>query len=295
MSGHYRYSFLTKEHYPRIYQTFKEAFADYYLDMSYLTEELLFNRAIKNGVEYESSVGVFDGDKMVGFTLVGIDYWENVLSAFDAGTGIIPGYRGKGIAKQMFEFSLPGLKKRGVNKFLLEVLQENEQAVKAYRKTGFKITREFDCFELTLKDAILDMNTDNKIPLEIQKVTKKHLEVFKEHVDWHPSWENSFSSIARIPDNDEVVMYGAFIENKCVGLLVYYPFLNWIMSLVVKKAYRRKGIATRLIAHFINSFTYDQSNVKLVNVDRSDSGMLKFLEGIGFKVYTRQFEMEFVF
>lgn len=293
MSDRCQYSFLSSDHYPQIYQTFKEAFADYYLDMSYLTEERLFNRAIKNGVEYESSVGVFDGDKMVGFTLIGIDYWNNELSAFDAGTGIIPGYRGKGIAKQMFEFSLPRLKKRGVKRFILEVLQENERAVKAYQKTGFKITREFDCFELTLADAALETEKDN-IHLEIQPVTKDRLSAFREYVDWRPSWENSFSSIERIPGDDDLVMYGAFIDKQWVGLLVYYPFLNWIMSLVVKKAYRRKGIAGRLMAHFIDGFTYDQSKVKLVNVEGSDTGMIKFLEGIGFKVYTRQFEMEFI-
>lgn len=58
-------------------------------------------------------------------------------------TGIIPTQRGKGIAKGMFEFALPGLKEQGVNKFLPEVLRPNEAAIKAYRKTGFQVFKVF--------------------------------------------------------------------------------------------------------------------------------------------------------
>ncbi|NIO28674.1 MAG: GNAT family N-acetyltransferase [Candidatus Latescibacteria bacterium] len=284
----FHYSFLTRDHFPLVYRTFVEAFADYYVDASYVTREVLLNRAIKNGVEFESSVGVFDKKKMVGFTIIGIDVWNDSLSAFDAGTGIIPAYKGKGIAKQMFDFAVPRLREKGVSKFLLEVIQANEPAVRAYRKAGFVITREFDCFELNIESA--NLYAASKLPLEVKPLGKSGLAEFSEHIDWQPSWENSFASIERIPDRVEI--YGAFVEGICGGLLVYYPLINWIMSLVVKREYRRKGIATSLVSHFVKTSPSDVSVVKLINVDHSDEGMLKLLEKLRFKLTVKQYEME---
>jgi ribosomal protein S18 acetylase RimI-like enzyme len=283
-----RCAFLARDHFPQVYQTFREAFADYQVDSSYVTERVLLNRAIKNGVDFDLSIGTFDDRRMVGFTIVGIDDWDNMRSAFDIVTGIIPACRGKGIATRMFDFAIPKLRARGVRRFLLEVLQTNEPAVKAYRRAGFSIRREFDCFELRLDNA--NLTGDLKVPLHIQAVGKEELGDFEEHLDWQPSWENSLASINRIPD--EIVMYGGFLDDRCVGLIVYYPLLNWIMNLVVKIDYRRRGIATRLLAHLLDHLGADISVVKLINVDHSDRAMLRLLGKAGFELLVRQFEME---
>jgi ribosomal protein S18 acetylase RimI-like enzyme len=211
-----RFSFLEKNQFPLVHKTFLEAFSDYQVDMSYMTEEVMFKRAVKNAVDFESSVGIFEGDRMVGFTLIGIDKWQNTLSAFDIGTGIIRNLRGKGIARQMFDFALPRLKTQAVKKFILEVIQTNEPAVKAYRNAGFYITREFDCFELEVKKANLQEKAGS--PTNIEFIGRDVLPLLQDFLDWEPSWENSFSAIKRIPD--DVVLYGALSEGECVGLLV---------------------------------------------------------------------------
>ncbi len=134
------YAFLKTEQLARISETFTIAFADYYLDMSSMSERIFTNRAVKNSVRYDCSVGVFDESRLVGVTLAGIDDWLGQPAAFDAGTGIIPDYRGRGIARKMFDFAVPKLRDYGVKKFLLEVLQVNEPAIKAYKAAGFGIT-----------------------------------------------------------------------------------------------------------------------------------------------------------
>ena len=283
----FQFSFLEKSQFPIIHKTFLEAFSDYQVDMSYMTEEVMFKRAVKNAVDFESSVGVFDGDKMVGFTLIGVDNWQNTLSAFDIGTGIIKDYRGKGIARQMFDFALPRLKEQAVKKFILEVIQTNEPAVKAYRDAGFHIARELDCFELEVKKANLQEKAN--LPIKFQHVGKDILPLFRDSLDWEPSWENSFSAITRIPD--EVIFYGALCEGKCIGLLAYCPFLNWIMILVVRRDFRRKGVATQLLAHFLKYFPSEKTKVTLLNVDHSDTKMKKFLYKTGFELFGQQYEM----
>jgi ribosomal protein S18 acetylase RimI-like enzyme len=285
------YAFLSRDRFPQIHRTFREAFADYYVDTSGVTKELLYNRAVKNGVDFESTVGAFDGDRMVAVTIVGVDEWKGQACAYDIGTGVIPAYRGRGVARRMFDFVAPVLRDRGVRTFVLEVIQENEPAIKAYRAAGFEVTREFDCFRWSLDRVRLESRP--RIPLEIRPVERDGLEEFAGHLDWQPSWENSFSSIRRIPDS--LKLYGAFTGNRfarCVGLLVYYPLLNWITTLVVKTDLRRNGVATSLLSHFARRPPGGVQIVNLVNVDHSDAGMLSLLEKSGFEPYVRQFEME---
>lgn len=282
------YRFLSKEQVPAIYRCFEEAFADYHLDMSYMSLESWRNRMTKNSVDFNVSVGGFSDDKMVGATLIGIDQWGNQKAAFDAGTGIIPAFRGQGIAGKMFNFSLPGLKKIGVSAFLLEVLQVNDAAVKAYKKTGFEVTREFDCFQLKLEEFRPPRLKSDGIV--IRPVGKEYLEHFSSRVDWQPSWENGFAAMDRIPDD---FLYGAFDGETGIGVLGYYPGLNWITTLVVDKPYRRRGAGGQLIAHCLSQLPGDLKTVKLVNVLHTDNGMIQFLEGLGFKVYVTQFEMAF--
>ena len=120
-------------------------------------------------------------------------------------------------------------------------------------------------------------------------IDRQQVGTFRHHVDWHPSWENSFTSICRIPD--QIVAYGAFDGPDCVGEIVYYPLLNWIVSLVVSKDHRRKGIATALLTHFLAQLDPAIEAVRLTNVDHSDEKMATFLRSRGFRVFTTQYEM----
>jgi ribosomal protein S18 acetylase RimI-like enzyme len=282
------YRSLSGESFPRLYQAFARAFSDYAVDVSYMSEEALYNRALKNGIDFECSVGAYDGDDLVGFTMVGLGDWKGGPSAFDIGTGVVREWRGRGLARGMLDYAIARVRKRGVRRFALEVLQENEAALKAYRRAGFRVVREFDCFDLELEGS--EFPERDGRGFEIKRVGREILPDFAGSLDWEPSWENSFSSIGRIPD--DLVMYAANVEGSHAGLLVYYPALQWILSVVVKRPQRRGGVATRLVEHLANEIRGRIPNVFLLNVDSSDQGMVQWLGRMGFRRYVRQFEME---
>ena len=286
-----QYGFLTEDKFPKAHATMVEAFSDYHLDMSYMTSERSWLRNLKSGVRYDCSVGAFDGPKMVGLTFVGLDDWQGEKAAFDAGTGIIPGYRGQGIAKDMFEFILPRLMGHGVSTFLLEVLQVNEAAIRAYTKTGFQITREFACYDLLPGSFVVENLADNGF--EVRAIDKSMVQEFKMLADWQPSWENSFAAMDRIPD--ELIRLGAFKGDRCMGILVFYPLLQWIMSLVVNKDYRRQGVASALLNSLMADLPEGVDKVKINNVDHSDKAMRAFFEKAGADWVIDQFEMEYRF
>jgi len=187
----------------------------------------------------------------------------------------------------MFEFAVPLLKDHGVKKFWLEVLQVNEKAIKAYQKTGFKITREFDCFRIKPPELVL--SDKSKFKYCIKRIDKRDLLLSEDFMDWQPSWENSLMAINRIPNS--VVSYGSFIGDELVGTFVYYPSLNWIMNISVKKEFRRKGIATELLHYFFNEFKSQNNYIKLINIDHRDDCMKSFIKKNGFEFTINQYEM----
>jgi ribosomal protein S18 acetylase RimI-like enzyme len=284
----YRYRFLTRDQFPQIHRAFLEAFADYYVETGGVTEEVLYNRAVKNSVDFGASVGAFDGDRLVGMTLVGVDRWRGETAAFDIGTGVVPGHRGKGVAREMFRFALPRLRELGSTRFVLEVIQENQPAIKAYKSIGFEVTREFDCFQWDLNRASGALNPSPDV--EIRRVERDSLDAFESHLEWHPSWENSFSSIRRIPDDLRV--FGAYTSGECAGLLVYYPGTNWVTTLVVKRDRRRRRVGSALLDWFARERPGAQPVVRLVNIDRGDRATVSLLEKAGCELLVRQFEME---
>ena len=286
-----RFRHLAIEDFPQAHATMVEAFADYQVDMSYMTSERSRLRNLKSGVRYDCSVGAFDGDKLMGVTFVGLDDWQGQKAAFDAGTGIVPDYRGQGIAKAMFEFTLPVLRDRGVSKFLLEVLQSNKAAIRAYTKTGFNISREFACYDLMPGSFVAENLADGAF--EVRGISKEEVQAFSTQVDWQPSWENSFSGMDRI--EDELVKLGAFSGGQCVGILVFYPLLRWIMSLVVTREFRRQAVASTLIKALMADLPKSVDVVKINNIDFSDSAMLTLFEKAGAEHVIDQFEMEYAF
>lgn len=283
MSAEYDIRFLEGTPFSDLHRAMTEAFADYLLDMSYMTEEVTRVRAAKNGVDLACSPGAFADGRLVGLTLVGLGPWGGEPAAFDACTGIVKEHRGHGLAGRLFEAALPELRRRGVRRFVLEVLQENAPAVKAYEKTGFRITRSFACFEQ-------GEASDRMLPVaDLRPVGPEALLDFEAELDWAPSWENRFDAIRAIPE--QVQLFGAFDGDRCQGIVAYLPALRWIMTVVVRRARRGQGLGSALLRHALARAAPGGRPLRVNNVDAVDAGMVRFLVRNGFRAFTTQYEM----
>ena len=270
----------------QVYRAFMEAFADYAMDASGTKEEPMLLRMSKNSVDFDASPGAYDGEHLVGFTLIGIDKIDGILTAYDAGTGIIPDFRGQGLAKSLFDHALPELRSRGVKRFLLEVLQSNEPAIKAYQKSGFEIVREFKCF-------VTETESLRKLPgsagIDVRSINVATFESLIPEADWTPSFENRFTAHLAIPDH--VTFFGAHEANDCVGAIAYCSKLNWLLSLLVKHSHRRRGVGRTLLQHLAATMPDAATKLPALNVDRQDLGTQAFLEAVGFSHLIDQYEM----
>ncbi|MHA2306550.1 MAG: GNAT family N-acetyltransferase [Candidatus Hodarchaeales archaeon] len=270
-----------------ITESFNEAFADYIMQFT-ATEEYLRNRWMGAGVDYNLSFGAFINDKLVGFIIHGIDKYKGVNTAFNVGTGVIPIHRGNRIIKKIYDHAIPILKNNGIELCGLEVIQENDKAIKAYKSVGFREKQELISFTFDL-DSIPDQaESDAKFHHKIEKNIKNvDWDLVKTFWDFEPSWENSSSSLLRNPDQYEFI--GIYKEDdELLGYAIIIPKTGYIPQFAIAKNKRGKGYAKGLF----KNLTQISKKLAIINVDGHSSETLNFLKAYGFKVLISQFEME---
>lgn len=274
---------LSRTSFDHIFISFKEAFADYEMQ---LTKEELQAMLIRRGFQKNLSYGAFIDNKLVAFTLNGIGSFNGVSTAYDTGTGTIKEYRGQGLATEIFNYSIPFLKEAGINQYLLEVLQHNTKAISIYKKLGFKVVREFNYFS---QDSKL-LSTKQKT--NIKDITYKEIDLnlvikCSEFWDFYPSWQNDTNSISRSIDN--FIIVGAFLKSNLVGYCILEKSSGDISHIAVDKKYRRKGIGTHLLTHILSYNNH--SSVKSINTDTNCDSITGFFESINLSKQGKQFEM----
>lgn len=269
-----------------IYEAFKNAFADY--DMPLLTSNQLLQMITRRGFNSILSFGAFNDNELVSFTLNGIGNWNGKNTAYDTGTGTINEYRGKGLAKKIFQESVPVLKENGISQYLLEVLQQNDKAINLYKNQGFEVIREFDYYTANKKDIKFSNRELNDNYL-IKEVEIPDYIIVNTFWDFSPSWQNSFDSINRTAQNFKTI--GVFNDSKLVGYGITELNTGDITQLAVHKNHRRKGIGTILLKQLINNIPGE--SIKIINIDKKDILIKSLLKSIDIQPDGSQFEMIF--
>jgi ribosomal protein S18 acetylase RimI-like enzyme len=96
------------------------------------------------GVDYSLSLGMFaDSGALVGFVVHAI----RNDTAYNACTGVLPEYRGQRIVGQLYAYGLPLMRAAGVTVCTLEVIEDNDRAIRAYQKAGFESVGKYQCFK----------------------------------------------------------------------------------------------------------------------------------------------------
>jgi len=273
------YRFLSAADFIPLYECFLEAFSDYQVDMQ-MSREQFEQRIMRDGVRLEFSAGAFDNGKMIGFYMNGRGMWQGKETAYDAGTGVIPGYRGGGVAKELFAFLVPRLKDIGIAQYLLEVLSENERAVALYRKLGFAETRVLAVFR-----SNEPVKPFGVLPgFSVEYLEEPDWRLFESFWDGYPSWQNSIAAVERVKSESTIV--GAYRGKKCVGYGITFRPSGNLMQVAVARGYRRLGIGSHILAALSPN-----EALKVNNIDENLKGTLAFFEANKFKIVLKQHEM----
>ncbi|PTT42965.1 N-acetyltransferase [Chryseobacterium sp. HMWF028] len=261
---------------------FNHSFSDYVIPF-HLTKDVLVSKIAAEKLDMNISAGAFENGKLVGFILQAEKVENGEKTIYNGGTGVVPESRGKGLVRKMYDFIIPLLKERNANVLLLEVIDGNQPAIRAYENLGFTIVRRLLCFNGNSKDG-----------KENTQVVIRDLKDFQWNIlcsfwDIEPSWQGSVFVLEPMPEN--YITLGAYAGEKLVGYIIYGPASRRVYQIAVDKNYRNQGIGTKLFNAILEK--NGGQAVALNNVDDSSEEISKFLsEKIGLNNWLSQFEMK---
>lgn len=261
-----------------ITDTFNEAFRDYFIPLQLSTEQME-QKFRCEGIQLANSIGAFDGEKLVGFILHGVDVvaGENVI--YNGGTGVIPSHRGHGITSKMYSFAVPFLKKQGIKRHLLEVIEGNAPAIRSYEKTGFTSKRTLSAFRGTL---------DGLPVAGVQVEVMEHIPDTKPFGEMQPTWQNNTAAVLRDRENHEVI--GAYVNDELAGYAIFTPANGRVKQFGVKENYRRRKVGTALFQYMMTHSGGPQ--MLIPNIDNACVAAQLFLKSLGIEKILDLSEME---
>jgi ribosomal protein S18 acetylase RimI-like enzyme len=176
-----------------IVQALTQSFANYFVPLP-TSVEYWQDRYHAARVDYTLSFGQFeDGNTpestLTAFIINGIDDFQGHKTAFNTGTGVLPSHRGQAAVDRIYVHAIPLLQKAGVQKLALEVITQNERAIRVYQRIGFNITRLLHCYkgEVQPQDPGL-----RPVPMDIEEVL--NLPLPGREFD---SWDNTDNAIRK--------------------------------------------------------------------------------------------------
>lgn len=258
------------------------SFSDYIVPLQLNLEQLKSKIETEN-IKPELSKVVYDGDKIVGVMLHGLRKSDKGSIVYNAATGVAPAYRGKGLVNKMYHALLPQLEQLQVQKMVLEVIEGNHSAIRAYEKMGYTIDRKLDCFKGKLT---VSNNNNNNTEVSLKEINTFQWNEFTSFWDVTPSWQNAVESLE---NSKNLCIVGAYINNRLVGYAIFNPVTKKVHQFAVAADYRRNGIGM-LIFSYINEIA-DQQEVFVYNIDNSAVAAIAFLRKLGLSKPTSQFEM----
>lgn len=257
-----------------IVDCFHSAFSDYFVPI-HATVDFWQQRWKRARVDYFLSFGVFDKDKLVAFVLHGVEKeW-----VFNVGTGVIPTYRGQKLVKYIYDNAIPLLKENGITNCGLEVITQNEKAIKAYQQIGFAITKNYKCFSGTISAV----SAKDGYTFEQQPVF--NWPAYQPLREYSFSWENTDSALQANGEGFEVwelrrqhapALHGYVILNKQNGYIAQFG---------VQDFEQHGSQLFQEIGQLLNV------PLKIHNVAGDASQTITLLQNIGLTNYIDQYEM----
>jgi ribosomal protein S18 acetylase RimI-like enzyme len=253
---------LTVDDFETVHAAFVEAFSDYVVTFA-PTREQLREMLTRRGYVAEASVGVFDGGRMVAFTLNGFDG----AMAYDSGTGVVPSHRRQGLGLAMMDHVIRTLRGRACTHYQLEVIDSNVAAIALYRSQQFVETRGLQCWSYP-------NSSDEALPANER-------DIHGEWCDVAPSWQNSTASIRRARQPHTII-------GNDDGYAVLFPATGDLPQLAVCPEARRRGVGTLLLRQ---AAALSSAPLRILNVDDRSAGIEAFLAAVGATKTVRQLEM----
>ncbi|RLL48313.1 GNAT family N-acetyltransferase [Oceanobacillus piezotolerans] len=264
-----------------IHQAFLSGFSDYAIPMNLPLDPFIDRFFGPEGNTLEDSFIAFKEDVPVGLILGGIRKFDGYKNLRCGTLCITPEFRGRGVSQELFQLFIENGNKQQCERFSLEVLKDNERAIRFYEKQGFKKGNIITYFNSSINVNWIKHNTN----LKVEKVGLSVAEELRNRIlSTHINWQNEVDYFIK---DHTAHCFAAYGDKQVIAALVITK-AGIINFLYVLEGERCKGVASNLI-----SYAVKQLNLAKLSISMPDNiNMADFLRKTGFKkVNIEQYEM----
>lgn len=271
----YTYQCLAGQSYAEIADCLNLAFSDYALPIQMSAEQVEAFFA-SSGADLRLSYGAFYDNRLIGFMVNACSVYIGERAVFDVATGVVPEHRGKKVFTNLFPYAVGELQKQGVEKYYLEVLQQNQKAIHAYQKQGFAVCRAFSVLKAPHRIPDSGACSITQVDLDAFDFEKAH-----QCVCVPPSFENSTAILMRNPASYAVAYREQ--ENRIGAFCVFHKQRGQLMQMGYADLSQLEEILQWLFSQY--------PEIVIKNIDKSYPQVIDLLQSLGAQEVTEQFEM----
>jgi ribosomal protein S18 acetylase RimI-like enzyme len=245
-----------------------------YLTPVHFTVSSFEQRMRSEHLDPEASKIYLIDDQPLGVILVARRGWSSRIAAMS----VAPNARGQGVGRLMLLDMLEAARERHDRQVLLEVFEQNPNAVRLYRSVGFQIQRRLVGYERAARaesfEPLIEID-----PLEFSRIAMRH---GQGDLPWLLQAETFAAKV--VPNRAFQLESGAF---ALVSDTAGDSIVLW--NLVVAETQRRRGLGSRLVRGLVNQFGGKGCAIVQLVPDSLAPG---FFAALGFSLMPlNQFEM----
>ncbi len=265
-----------------IYDAFSLGFSDYQMPFNMPYDAFVDRFFGIEGNDRALSYVAYDGENPIAVLLGGLNAYDQLQTLRCGALSVAPGYRGKGVSKMLMQLHEQDAVKSSARQLMLEVLGDNDRAIRFYEKCDYHKTTLLYYYSLT-KEGFrkrIETSLTNPSSLTIIEASLEALKITNTHTNWqndlHYISKDPISKIYTLMQGDEICSLIA-LNTKGKLYRIYTP-----------PKHRGKGYASALLAQVLEIHAFD----KMVFSCPASSQMMCFLYRRGFqKDSLYQFEM----
>jgi ribosomal protein S18 acetylase RimI-like enzyme len=170
------------------HEVWNEGFKGYFVDLTLPLDGFLQRLSYEN-ISPEHSLIAFDEKRPVGFLLNAFRNSRGRKIACNAGTGVVPDMRGKGVGKALVSAAIEVYKSESVDVALLEAVQGNDSAIALYQKNGYQVIDELTNLQSDNSTSLLRTQTSYTVR-QVHPADVGKLNFYYERSAWQTQWQS---------------------------------------------------------------------------------------------------------
>lgn len=265
-----------------IHEAFVDAFSEYEVKIDMPLEKLKEMLRVRD-YEPSLSLGCFEGDRLIGFVLTGCRELDGQKCGYDAGTGIIKEYQNQHIGSTLLRELEGVIGANGIDRYQLEVLENNRPAQRLYEKHGFRVSRRLRCYSLDTAGRPADIRAPFAKSNDPGLLDGLDID---RYVSFAPTWQNSRETFGRMRGKCHFESWHD--GGKTVGYGIVQKGGGDILQLGVGKEYRGMGLEAMLVKSLASAVS--AARVTMLNLEDASYMQIE-AEKMGCRNYVNQFEM----